>query len=73
MTRWMLNPFLRENINGAELNNNEQETLVELQCDSRMKDMYKQFSGTQFWAKTYKGEHYKSLASKAIKGTGFLS
>lgn len=49
------------------MNNNEQETLVELQCDSRMKDMYKQLSRTQFWAKTYKEEHYKSLASKAIK------
>ena len=66
-TKWMLNPFLKDNLSFANLTNTEQEILLELHCDSRMKEVYKQSSRTQFWSKMYKEEHYKVLASKAIK------
>lgn len=66
-TKWILNPFLKDNVSGTNLTNSEQETLIEMHCDSHMKDMFKQCHRTQFWAKAFKEEHYKSVATKAIK------
>ena len=64
-TRWILNPFLKDNVNGTYLTNSEQEVLVEMHCD--MRDMFKQCHRTKFWAKAFTEEHYKSVATKAIK------
>ena len=66
-TRWILNPFLKDNVNGTNLTNSEQEVLVEMHCDSHMRDMFKQCHRTKFWAKAFTEEHCKSVATKAIK------
>ena len=66
-TRWILNPFLKDNVNGTNLTNSEQEVLVEMHCDSHMRDMFKQCHRTKFWAKVFTEKHYKSVATKAIK------
>lgn len=66
-TKWILNPFLKDNIGGANLTNSELETLIEMHCDSRMRDMFKQCHRTKFWTKAFTEEHYKPLSSKAIK------
>ena len=38
-----------------------------MHCDSHMRDMFKQCHRTKFWAKAFTEEHYKSVATKAIK------
>lgn len=66
-SQWILNPFLKDIINRSDLSNLHQETLIELHCDSKMKDVYKQNSRTQFWSKMFKEDHYKEIAGKAIE------
>jgi len=38
------------------LTNSEQEVLVEMHCDSHMRDMFKQCHRTKFWAKAFTEE-----------------
>ena len=39
---------------GPKLTNSEQEFLVQMHCDSDMRDMFKQCHRTKFWAKAFK-------------------
>lgn len=58
--RWIINQFCKDIFSGSNLNNSQLKMLVDLSCDARMKDLYKESSRTQFWAKAHKEEYYKN-------------
>ena len=69
-TRWILNPFLKDKVNGTNLTNSEQEVLAEMHCDSHMRDMFKQCHRTKFWAKAFTEEHSVADPGGATGGHG---
>jgi len=60
-------PNVRVDRIAEDLEDCGQETPVVMHCDSHIRDMFKQCYRIKIWAKAFTEEHYKSLATKAMK------
>lgn len=62
---WIRNPFVEDNLKKLKLSASEEDSLMELSCDSSLKTFFKDSSLIPFWIKI-KGE-YRVLANIALK------
>ncbi|KAG7155188.1 protein FAM200A-like [Homarus americanus] len=64
---WIRNPFLISNLNDSDLPTQEKDTLIELYCDSEMKDFCNSRNRTDFWVAVSQKEAYEMNAGKALQ------
>ncbi|CAL9694137.1 unnamed protein product [Knipowitschia caucasica] len=65
MNNWIENPFVIQAQDAAGLSSREQDSLVELSCDSSLKLEFTQTHLVRFWIRVFK--EYPHLADKAIR------